>query len=222
MTFWEASGKDIFITATRRYSMRKGSMIAAVAVLLSFFISFATEGVTLIEKGRAKSLIVLSEKAGLRSLEAQAAKTLSDHLFLISGGRLDIKRENDLGAFTIEKGVLSFDSAKVPEGISSFILVGESAVTKALGVSVEGLGPGGIRLKSGENSLVLLGSTAATDNAGTRYAVIEFLSSLGVRYLWPGEIGRVIPVLPTVSVASLDYSFTPHNSSIREQPSYQE
>ena len=189
--------------------MRKGSMIAMAVVLLSFFISFSTEGVTLIEKGRAKSLIVLSEKAVPRSIEFQAAKILSDHLFLISGTRLDIKRENELGAFKVEKGVLSFDSAKVPEGINSFVLVGESAVTKALGVTMEGLGPGGIRLKSGENSLVLLGSTAPTDNAGTRYAVIEFLSSLGVRYLWPGETGRVIPALPTISIDSLDYSFTP-------------
>ncbi|MFA7517127.1 MAG: DUF4838 domain-containing protein, partial [Candidatus Ratteibacteria bacterium] len=41
------------------------------------------------------------------------------------------------------------------------------------------------------------------------HAVVEFLSSLGIRYLWPGKTGQVVPRNKTISVAQLDYTFSP-------------
>lgn len=186
-------------------------------ILFSSFVVFLfvcgsvifADPLTLIENAKPKSVIVIAEQAGVRSIEAQSAKILADHLFLITGGRLEVKRENTLGSMKVEKNILSFDSPTITADIKNFILVGESSATRELGISEEGLGPGGVRIKRFPNALAILGSTADSDKVGTRYAVIEFLSSLGVRYLWPGEVGRVIPKMPTVTVDSFDYSYTP-------------
>jgi len=45
---------------------------------------------------------------------------------------------------------------------------------------------------------------------GTLWAALELLERLGCRWLWPGELGEVIPQRKTVTVpADLDYRFTP-------------
>src|SRR5690606_27009607 len=42
------------------------------------------------------------------------------------------------------------------------------------------------------------------------YAVIKFLEDqLGVRYLWPGEMGKIIPKRDTITVSPIDISYTP-------------
>ena len=59
---------------------------------------------------------------------------------------------------------------------------------------------------------MLLGSDDRTpaDPDGTRYAVITFLEDvLGVRCLWPGELGLVAPPRTTIAVPPLDRRFTP-------------
>jgi Domain of unknown function (DUF4838) len=60
--------------------------------------------------------------------------------------------------------------------------------------------------------LTLFGTDARTpsDPHGTRYAVTTFLEDrLGVRYLWPGELGKVVPHRDTIVVADFEYRFTP-------------
>lgn len=164
------------------------------------------ERVVLIEQGEPKALIVLPAGAGPRSVEAGAARILSDHLFLVSGVRLAVQREDELGAVTVEDGRLAFrrSDVQVPD---NFVLVGEGEASRRMGLTGDGLGPGGILVKTTGNVLALLGPDAASDNAGTRHAVIEFLESIGVRYLWPGATGRVIPKLETVAAGPIEFRF---------------
>lgn len=194
--------------------MTDGKKLRRASVLLVLLTAASVlqaheSGVPLVVAGRPQALIVLPAEADSRSVEAEAARILSDHLFLLSGARLEIQRESELGAAAIEGERLRFDSGKVPVGIGQFVLVGESQAARGLGLTSAGLGPGGLLVKTRGNALALLGPKTPADNGGTRHAVIELLETLGVRYLWPGETGRVIPRSDTIVVAPWDVRFTP-------------
>jgi hypothetical protein len=67
-------------------------------------------------------------------------------------------------------------------------------------------------IRSFPNAIVILGSDDATpsDCNATHYAVITFLEeSLGCRFLWPGELGKVVPTTATIVVTPIDRSETP-------------
>ncbi|MFT5469572.1 MAG: DNA-binding beta-propeller fold protein YncE [Verrucomicrobiales bacterium] len=145
----------------------------------------------LAEDGQAKAVIVLSEQPSAAA--RKGAKVLSDHLFQISGARFEVVN----------------DSKLLPDG--NYIAVGESALTRKLGVTAKNLGPGGILIRSFPNALVILGSDDATpsDPNGTHYAVTTFLEdALGCRFLWPGELGKVVPKRTSISVAPIDRTET--------------
>ncbi len=127
----------------------------------------------------------------------QSARVLRDHLRQMSGAELPIRRNDQVAGEPSEK--------------QTWILVGESKLTAKLGLSTTGLGAGGIHLLSKGNVVALLGMDAnARDPHGTRYAVTTFLEDkLGVRYLWPGELGKVVPKLDTIVVPDFEHRFTP-------------
>ena len=169
----------------------------------------ADDRIDLVVDAEPKALIVLPADAERRGVEAEAAKILSDHLFLMSGARLDIRREGELGRATIEGDRLSFEAEKLRAGIDHFVLVGESRAARDFGVTSDGLGPGGMLVKTRGNVLALVGPRCASDDGGTRHAAIEFLETLGVRYLWPGELGRVVPKSRTIATGPIERQFTP-------------
>jgi hypothetical protein len=199
---------------------------AGVLVLLASGMVRAGEGeVRLVVAGRPQALIILPADADSRSIEAGAAKILSDHLFLMSGARLDVRRESELGEAVVENERLRFEFGKVPDGIGYFVLVGESQAARRLGLNSADLGPGGLLVQTRGNALALLGPKTLSDSGGTRHAVIELLESLGVRYLWPGETGRVIPRSATIAVGPWKVQFSPpigqrhiRSMGMRERP----
>jgi hypothetical protein len=83
-------------------------------------------------------------------------------------------------------------------------------------------------MRTSGNALILMGrdddDSGALDTIdnrhtphswGTRYAVTTFLEDrLGVRYLWPGESGKVVPKQATIAVDPIDMAFTP---SVRQR-----
>jgi hypothetical protein len=185
-------------------------LYVGILCALAAGVAWGADGkVSLVAEGRPTALIVLPAEADGRSVEASAAKILSDHLWLMSGARFEVKRESELGEATVAGERLTFEAGKVPAGIGSFVLVGESQAARSLGLTSAGLGPGGILVRTRGNVLALLGPSAPSDNGGTRHAVIELLEQLGVRYLWPGEVGRVIPKSETIAVGPLALRFTP-------------
>ena len=160
----------------------------AVAWLLSGGACPAAE-VTLTENGKARSVIVVADTP------SPAAKTsaaiLRDHIQAMSGAELEI-----VAALAIQAG---------HQGRSQ-ILVGMSPLVNKLGLSAEGIGPGGICIDTSPGALVLFGPDGETpsDPWGTLYAVTTFLEDhLGCRYLWPGESGKVIPKRPTITVGDI-------------------
>src|SRR4029079_2784949 len=85
-------------------------------------------------------------------------------------------------------------------------------LTQKLGLSSKDLGPGGIALSAKGQVLALFGTDSRTprEPPGTRYAVTTFLEDkLGVRYLWPGELGKVVPRRETIVVEDCQHRFTP-------------
>jgi hypothetical protein len=182
-------------------------LLGAVAALSAEGALAAGDALTLVAKGRPRAVIVLAAAPSPAAVEG--ARILAEHLHQISGARLAVVKESDLGGATAREGRI-FPAGK--GAAEAFILVGEGELARQLGVTAEGLGPGGIRIRTTGNALVLLGPDTYTpsDPWGTRYAVTRFLEdSLGCRFLWPGETGKVVPKQSTIALPALDVRFAP-------------
>lgn len=165
------------------------------------------ETLTLAADGETTAVIVLPNDPTADTRES--ARILADHLKQICGADFPIVAEGELKHVKVEEQqVISAD------GFSdeTFILLGETELAASLGATAEGLGAGGILMRSFPNALVLLGPSQSTptDPTGSRYAVTTFLEdSLGCRFLWPGELGKVVPKRGTIQITPLKVRFTP-------------
>ncbi|MEW6358078.1 MAG: DUF4838 domain-containing protein [Planctomycetota bacterium] len=167
----------------------------------------AAQGLLLVEDGQAKSVIVVPDDASPAAVAG--AEIMQKVILRMSGATLEIVRESSLGVVHVERGRLVPQKGK---GAAAFVLIGEGLLANRLGVASEGLGPGGVRIKTFENAMAFLGGDAKTpsDPWGTRYAVTGFLDeTLGCKFLWPGENGLAVPQRKTISVPFLDVAFTP-------------
>jgi hypothetical protein len=169
----------------------------------------APDGVTLVADGKGRAAIIVAAGAEAKSGPVVGASVLCEHLAQMSGARLAVVREGDAGKAEVKDGVLRFTGGKVPGDATAFVLIGEGEATRRLGVTAEGLGGGGLYLKTTANAVVLLGATTGPDTRGCRYAVVALLEELGCRYLWPGETGKVVPRMATITVGPLDRKYTP-------------
>jgi hypothetical protein len=166
------------------------------------------EPLVLVNAGQGRAAIILASKPS--SSAKVGAGLLSAQLERISGAKLPVLGEEALAGSGVESNKIR-GTFKGRE-FEAFILVGESRLAGLLGVTADGLGAGGVRVRTCANALVLLGSDERTpsDTAGSRYAVTTFLEeALGFRMLWPGELGFVAPLRRTVAVPPLDIAFTP-------------
>jgi hypothetical protein len=156
----------------------------------------AAQAATLVEMGQPRAVIIVPEKAS--PVVEGAARLLRDHIRQMSGAELPIVSEASVtGEATADK---------------AWILVGEGRLADKLGWSSRDLGPGGISLSTKEHVVAILGTNAhaAFDIDSTRYAVTTFLEDkLGVRYLWPGELGKVVPHQQTITVADFQLRYSP-------------
>jgi hypothetical protein len=167
-----------------------------VILLGGFFAQPQAMAVTLVDKGQARAVIIVPEKPS--PVVDNAARVLRDHIKQMSGAELAIRTEDKI------TGAPSQDQA--------WVLVGEGKLAEKLGVTSKGLGAGGICLQARGHVLAIFGTDAHTpsDPHGTRYAVTTFLEDkLGVHYLWPGELGKVVPRRETITVADFQYRYAP-------------
>jgi hypothetical protein len=163
---------------------------------------------TLVSEGHPQAAVVLADQPSVAT--KQAGELFVTLVEQISGVKLALTAERSLSDVQLENGQLSASLAGSQP--TAFVLLGESGLTKRLGVTSEGLGAGGILLRTCPNALILLGADDKTpaDPYGTRYATTTFLEDvLGVRFLWPGELGLVVPPRQTIRVPPLDHRFTP-------------
>jgi hypothetical protein len=177
--------------------MKSGFTGPTVVLLCSFFVAPSpATAVTLVEKGKARAVIVVPEKAS--PVVENAARVLRDHIKQISGAELTVRGEDKMSG--------------PPSEEQAWVLVGEGKLVEKLGLSSKGLGPGGIALSAKGHVLALFGTDSHTpsDASGTRYAVTTFLEEkLGVRYLWPGDLGKVVPRQETITITDFQHRYTP-------------
>ena len=140
---------------------------------LAFIAALPLAAAVIFEKGAVKAEIVIPADAN--AVEKYAAKELADHLKLIGG--------KDVAIVT------------APGGKLQVIRLGRAAQ-----VDVSKLAGNSALVKIDENSIDIAGVDGKGDpmnhsvSVGTLFGVYEFLErELGVRWLWPGELGTVVP-----------------------------
>ena len=157
--------------------------------LLWFSAALPAGALTLVENGQPRAVIITPDQPSPSA--KLGAQILRDHIKQISGAELPILRESTVSG--------------EPTDERAWVFVGEGKQTVKLGLSSKSLGPGSMVLHAKGNVLALFG----TDD-GTHYAVVTFLEDkLGVRWLWPGELGKVVPRHDTIRIEDFDLTCTP-------------
>ncbi|MCA9146984.1 MAG: DUF4838 domain-containing protein, partial [Planctomycetales bacterium] len=152
-------------------------------------------GLTLVQEGKPTSIIVTNGRPS--EGQALAAIELQEHLRLMTDATIPIVKENELPSEAAGK---------------TLILIGASNLAKQRGVDTASFEPESFIVKTTEDALLLVGEDSGGSNprTGTLWAVYDFLQDqLGCRWIWPGDIGRVVQRSATVSVANLDIQETP-------------
>jgi len=169
------------------------------------------EPILVAEQGVPRSAIVTADRPS--ATEARLVRTLEQHLEAMAGADIPLVKCSSLGKIvTSPEGVRSEDEKWRGFGL---IVFGASPLVESLGISLDDLGPEGIVLKTVGNAVVVAGK----DDLGLRHATYAFLEELGCRYLWPGELGKVVPRRDTLLVPALDVREAPRmwSRSIRSR-----
>jgi len=151
-----------------------------------------------------KNIIVTAPKAKKRNMAVvnrrYAAKELADYLKKITGEAIPVK--SDISNEQIKKG--------------GIIFVGGSKYTDLLNLGKDeyDFGKGGFIIRVMDGNLYILGhdmdkgasriGSRIFGETGTYYGVCEFLEKFaGVRWLWPGDLGTVIPKQKVITVPAI-------------------
>lgn len=163
----------------------------------------AESGTVLVDAGRAKAVIV---PGNAQSDVAQlAAEELQWHIERASGVRLPI-----------------LSAGRVAEAAPDIVrlIVGGGSIAEQMGIRVSEMPPEQYRIKTVGSAIVFAGADKSSRKKGkpldvggspaTLYAVCHLLDRhLGVRWLWPGEVGTYVPKQATVVIPPLDVTAQP-------------
>jgi hypothetical protein len=172
------------------------------AILLSALLTALPAGaMDLTEGGEARCAIVLPDDAA--RIVAYAAEELQYFLQEMSGAEIPIVAAGE--CVSPEDG-----------GPPHRVFIGDSDVAAELGLYTHELAPESIRILTAGDNLIIMGGDligpgdkddpfSYNNQTGTLFAVYDLLQDqLGVRFLWPGELGTEIPSLPTITIPDLD------------------
>jgi len=173
-------------------------MLALIFIFLLALAPAVRAEVVLVRDGKPAARIVLPEKP--TPTERLAAEELRDHIRLMTGAELPLGGE--------------------PGKAEARILIGRAAA--AAGLTADGLEPEHYRIKTGPGWLAIAGRDGSlsdrvddplelsTVQVGTLFGVYHLLDQvLGVRWLWPGELGMFAPRRAAVVIPDLDLTGGP-------------
>ena len=188
-------------------SFRILCVIAAVIGTAIAAKGFTAEGVDLVRDGKAVGAIVIPEQTwpGVHF----AAAELQYHIKESTGATLAIRQESE-----------------IPVGAEDQVYLGNCRRTAVVSIKTDKLAPNGFHIKMLDGNLFLAGDDSdgpvlssrgiqgsLHDNktrVGTLFAVYEFLDTyLGVRWLWPGKLGEMIPKRSNIRVEGRDQTYRP-------------
>lgn len=87
-----------------------------------------------------------------------------------------------------------------------YVLIGQSDSLRATGIKTADLPRQGFRILTQGNKLIIAGGSGM----GTLFGVYHFLEKYcGVRWLWPGELGEVVPQQKTLALKHIDETDAP-------------
>jgi len=177
--------------------MLKSCLVLFLAV--SSAVAVESRGATLTRNGKATSIIVVPDKAPRVCQEA--AELLQKTVAKISGAIIPIQPEGRASAPASTQMV--------------WVSVGNTRFARSKGVKPDAMKPEEIRLLVADSYVIAAGNegpagdTGRETQRGPYFASVELLERLGVRWLWPGESGEVLPKTATVTIAPLSYTFVP-------------
>ena len=151
---------------------------------------------TLVDSSSAGCVVVLPVKppAALRA----AAADLVDAIARITGVRVPLLDEKDPAVRSTSAAIILGVTADTPTEIAD---------------RVSALPPEGFLLRTRGKVIHIAGSNVGQGGmplAGTAHGVYDFIErQLGVRWLWPGELGTVFPHRSTLTVPPLDITDAP-------------
>lgn len=161
----------------------------------------------LVQDGKAAAAIILAKEptAATRQAVIELQRTIKG----LSGTELTVLTEDE-----VEKRDGVFYRAKTPdEKIASVILLGNSRWVAGEGVDVASLPPEGFLHRAKDGVVVIAGNDRRANGLelfGTLFGTFDFLEKqFGVRWLWPGPLGTVLPAAKSLAAKPLEVSDAP-------------
>lgn len=185
---------------------RFGWMIAMLCVT-----STALAQVPVVRDGRACAVVVTAVKPS--PVAVYAVEEFVDHIEKATGQRLPVVAETN-----------------IPNGYDGRIFVGETEAARKVGIDVNTLALEQSVLRTVGSDLYIIGKelqpneykgsrphaepwnplSTECEHSGTLFGVYDVLDGyVGVRWLWPGELGTYVPRTNTIEIPVLDESIKP-------------
>jgi len=178
--------------------MREAHRILLAACLLLFSCTFnASKKIALVENGKIRHVIYVDPQAPASVHDA--ANELKRCLTKATGAVPQIVVAN-----------------QAPAG--PYISLGNTVAAKTEGLDADSIGNDGFRIVTINDNLYIIGPDTPENNVtefggvknGTANGVYTFLEDyLGVRWLFPGELGEEIPAISSLDISPIDRTETP-------------
>ncbi|MBX3177203.1 MAG: DUF4838 domain-containing protein [Candidatus Hydrogenedentes bacterium] len=180
--------------------------VLILSLVVAALIAPAEPVAIVLETGAPAAVLVLPDAA--EPVVAYAAEEFADHVARATGATLATLSETDAGRSSLNQIHIGPTRAAADAGIDVAALPGEAFVLRTA--------PGRVFIAAEQGS----GDPLSTGAAGALWGVYEVLErSLGVRWLWPGELGTVVPRRAALIIGPFDETIPPRYQQRQLRPS---
>ena len=181
------------------FMARQYNVIAFAGIFMGLLFAFPVEAqVRLVCESKAHAVVVIADEP--TATAKYTAEELVWHVEKATGIRLDVMPES-----------------AAPNQVHTHIYVGKTKAALEHGINPEKLPRETFVLRSIGNDLFIVGCEDNGDPmnsknpyVGTLFGVYDFLESyLGVRWLWPGELGVYVPKTDSVEIPAVNRTSAP-------------